>query len=130
MDTMEKYNKEAEKEIEQFLFLCGKRDRILLLSQSNKNNVDEYVRLACISLVFGYRKTFLKIVKCVEKYIDKFLCGLDKVNGNFRKLDEWMNGFIENVEDREAQALSRELWQERKEKLDRNDFTVKLLLEV
>lgn len=129
MSISSKYIKEAKTEMKQFLFLCGNRDRIILLSENKKIELDKYVRLACISLVFSYKAVFLKICAIIEEHIDEFLKGLDKLNGNFLQLNKWVNEFIGNMEYPEAQDLIIQLWQERKEKLDRKDFTVKLLLD-
>ncbi len=129
MSILSSYMKKAETELKQFLFLCGNKDRILLLSENDKYEIDEYIRLACISLVFGYRTVFLKIAAIVENYTDVFLKGFDKLKGNFLLLNKWVNEFINNMEYPEAQALALQVWQERKEKLDRKDFTVKLMFD-
>ncbi len=84
---MKNYIKEYESELIQFLFLCGMRDKTLLLLPSKKADISEYVRLACLSLVFGYKKMFFKIIAITEKYINDFVKELDSLNGNYNKLD-------------------------------------------
>lgn len=84
---MKNYIKEYESELIQFLFICGMRNKTLLLLPPKKADISEYVRLACLSLVFGYKKMFFKIIAITEKYINDFVKELDSLNGNYNKLD-------------------------------------------
>lgn len=121
----EKYAQETE----QFFCLCGGKDRKILLSRKKKDKIAELARLACISLVFGYRTMFIRILGEAEKYYDEYIKELDSINGNFEKLNEWVEDFIKNIEDSEIHNLALEFWQERKKTLDRNDLKVKHLFE-
>lgn len=125
-DFLKQYQKEFEKEVTQFLFLCGKEDGKMLIDK--KTDAAELVRLACISLVFGYKKVFLKIAATADKNVDEFLETLENTGGNFAQICNWTNEFIENIENSKAKELSREFWLERKKTLDRENFTVKQLL--
>ncbi|MCM1437684.1 MAG: hypothetical protein NC131_00535 [Roseburia sp.] len=124
----EKYLKELEYELKQFLFLCGEKDAQILLSQTKNNYFDEQLRLACICMAFGYRKLLLKILAIVEKDLYDFLKLFDKINGNFHQLDKWINDFIENSEMPEARNLAREFWQSKKTTLDVENFNIRQLL--
>ena len=124
---MSNFKQKSIQENMQFLFLCGKRDSKLLLAPKRKKDLNEYVRLTCISLVFGYKTVFLKIAGIVEKNTDEFLTVLKSIEGNFLKLNEWVDSFIDNIAIPEAQALAKEFWQEQKEKLDVENFDAKLL---
>lgn len=128
MDFMQQYRKELEKELTQFLFLCGKEDGKVLITAANKNNLDARTRLACIAIVFGYKKILLKIFAQCEKYFDEFTAKLDSVSRNFLLIDGWVNLFIDNIEYPEAQKLSREFWAEQKANLDLNNFNIRQLL--
>lgn len=125
-DFLKQYKKELEQEATQFLFLCNKRDGNILLHKNSDNG--ELVRLACIALVFGYKKMFLKIAATVEKNFDEFFKELTNRNDNFEQICIWTDEFIENIENSKAKELSREFWLERKKTLDRENFTVKQLL--
>ncbi len=122
---IKKYCEEFEKELSQFTFLCGKRDNIILLAQNNKALREDDIRLAALSIIFGYRKIFLKISAIAENNIDDFLKKLDGVS--FDKLCEWATEFINNVPNPDARELARELWQDRKKALDPNDFNMRQL---
>lgn len=123
-----KYLNELEEEIKQFLFLCEKKDAHILLSQTKKNYSTEYLRLACLCMVFGYKKILLKIVALAEKSIDDFFKGLDNLNGNFAQIDKWVTEFIKNIDLVEVRELACEFWQNRKETLDCENFSIKQLL--
>lgn len=127
-DFMTNYEKELEQEIFQFLFLADERDVKILDSRYRKKNMNEFVRLACITLVYGYRKLFLKIMASVEKDADEFFKYLDGLNGKFDLIDGWINGFIERVKDKTAQNLTREYWEEKKATIDKNNFEIRNLL--
>ena len=114
-------------EAKQFLFLCGEKDRKILLSRKKKDKIDELARLACISLVFCYKTMFLRIFGETQKYFDEFINGIDRVNGNFILLSRWVEEFIDNIEDGTAKEISVGLWQNRKKTLDRPDLLVKHL---
>ena len=125
----ETYNKEFKKELEQFLLLCSNEDARLLLTQSEKAYSSEYLRLTCICLAFGYKKIFLKIFTLAQNNINRFFNDLDSLNGNFKKVDEWITEFINNIGITEAQETARRFWQERKETIDCANFTIKNLLQ-
>ncbi|MDE7086572.1 MAG: hypothetical protein K2O67_00075, partial [Clostridia bacterium] len=103
-------------------------DRQILLSQ-DKNKVDEYVRLACLTIVFGYKKLFLKITAIIEKNMDKFLKRIDYVSKHFATLNKWVTDFVDNIELAEARNLASEFWEEYKANLDINNFNIRQLLE-
>lgn len=126
MTYLEKIKDEMKEEIGQFLFLCGDRDVDILLAEDKKNLINEFARLACIALVFDFRRMFLRIFSDIENYLDEFIYNLDAVT--FSKLNEWMNEFILNIEYEKAQDLVRELWEERKRTLDRENFNVRHIL--
>ncbi len=128
MNYMEQNNQETEKELAQFLFLCGKKDREILLL-NNDSEFKELARLACISLVLGFKKMFLKITTIVENRFEEFLHALDILNENFTLLNEWFAEFINDTEYEETRKLLNEFWNERKKKLDCKDFKVKLLFD-
>ena len=127
-DFKENYLKELENELTQFLFLCGTKDAQLLLSQTENEYSVEHIRLACICMVFGYKKLLLKIIALAEKNIDDFLKGFDSLNDSFAQIDVWINDFIENINLLEARNLTREFWQNRKKLLDVENFNIKQLL--
>lgn len=71
----------------------------------------------------------MRIFGEAQKYYDEFIKGLDRINGNFTLLNEWVEKFISDIEHSEAKALAQELWQERKKTLDKSDFLIKHLFE-
>lgn len=126
MTYLEKIKDEMREEVGQFLFLCGDRDVDILLAEDKKNLISEFARLACIALVFDFRKMFLRIFSDIENYLDEFMNNLDAVT--FSKLDEWMNDFIKNIEYEKAREFVCEVWEERKQTLDRENFNVRHIL--
>lgn len=128
MNYMERYQKELETELKQFLFLCGQRDKDILISKNKKGKIGDFARLACIALVFDFRKTFLKITANVENYFEEFKNYLDEVN--FFKLNKWMNDFIENVENPKARELVCEVWSEIKKLLNPENFKIRNIFDL
>lgn len=124
----ETYCKEFEDELKQFLFLCGKNDAQLLLSQTEKSFSTEHIRLACICMAFDYKKILLKIFTLAQKNVDCFFKELENLNGNFMKINEWVSDFIDNIDAVEAKKIAIEFWQERKKTLDVENFNIKNLL--
>lgn len=125
---LKQYKKELEKEVTQFLFLCGEEDgRILVLQDKNST---ELVRLSCIALAFGYIKLFMKIATVFECNVEDFLNNLGQLDGNFSLIDKWVSAFFENIGHEKAQALTREFWLERKVELSSGDFKIKNLLDL
>lgn len=58
MDFTQQYKKELENELTQFLFLCGKADGRTLIAAATKNNLDDKLRLVCITVILGYKKYY------------------------------------------------------------------------
>ena len=90
--------------------------------------MEDLLRLACIAIILDYRFIFLNIIGNIEKDIDEFINMLDSLNGNFDKIDRWMNDFIQKVKHIEAQALVSELWEKRKKEIDTQNFEVRQFL--
>lgn len=128
MNYRQKYFQELKKELTQFIFLCGPKDGSILISKATKSKIDEYIRLACLSIVFGYKTVFMKIVAHTEKYFDLFMTGLETVSKNFLKIDEWTKEFIDNIEYPEVQNLMRDFWTEQKANIEPDDFNIRQLL--
>lgn len=128
MDFMQQYSKELEKELNQFLFLCGKDDEKILLTAATLNNLKEHVRLACIAIVFGYKKLLLKMFAHCEKYFNEFKARLDDVSRNFSIIDGWVIRFTDNIKHPEAQKITRAFWAEQKTNLAPNNFNIRQLL--
>lgn len=122
--TFGEYKKAFEQEVTQFFILCSKDDVRLLVKRYNEKNLQEYVRLASIAMLYGYRRIVLKIAQTVEKDFDKFLSGFDILNGNFALLEKWVTDFIDRIDDNDIKNLTLEYWQERKAKFDIENFTV------
>lgn len=125
---MDDYEKLLEDEIMQFMFLASNRDRHMLIGDYKKENIPEYVRLASIAMVFGYRRLFLKITATAEADFKDFMGGFDILNGNFNLLDNWINEFIERIKVDEVRKISREFWEEKKTTIDKDNFTLRQML--
>lgn len=122
------YKKELENELTRFLFLCDKKDAQIILSQTKKNYSAEHLRLACVCMIFGYKKLFLKIVALAEKNIDNFFKDLENLNENFVQIDKWATDFVENITLPEIQELARKFWKNKKQTIDAKNFNIKQLL--
>lgn len=128
MSFEQRYKSELENEFTQFLFLCGEADGKILISKAKKSNIKEFVRLACLAIVFGYKKILMKIIAHTQKFFNEFMKGLEKVDENFYKIDEWTTEFINNIPTPDAQKLVRDFWAEQVEMLDINNFNIRQLL--
>lgn len=123
-----KYQEEFKKEAPQFTFLLCKEDLKILVRRYKRKNLDDNVRLACIALFYGFKNVFLKIFATVERDTKKFIAGFDSLNGNYALFESWINNFIDGVQDEGARNLVREYWEEREQKLDKDNFTVQQIL--
>lgn len=124
----DEYQEAFEKELSQFLFLSNKNDAKMLISKYKKKNLNEFVRLACIAMVFDYKRIFLKITAIVEKDLKEFLNRIDSLNGNFALFESWITGFIDKIKDNDAQKIAREYWEEFKIQLDKDNFNVRQIV--
>ena len=125
---IKQYQKELEKEMMQFLFLCGKKDGTILIEHNAKDNLADIVRLAVIAITLDYKKVFLKIAASVQGHTSDLIKEFEKLNGNFALVDLWLNDFIENIEDGKARGIVGNFWRERKKTLDCENFSVDKLL--
>lgn len=123
------YQQKFEEEAKQFIFLCGERDRMILVKKYNKDNMADYIRLAFIAVTYGYKRIFLKIAATVEKDMNDFLNGLNILDGNFALLEKWINDFIDNISRQDVQDLARKYWEERKKEIDKVNFKGKVLFQ-
>lgn len=126
-DFFKNYEKEFEEEFKRFAFLSSAEDAHLLIYKHTRIKLDEYVRLATILIVFGFRRLFFRLAADVEKFFDEFMQGIIKIDGNLPLIDEWINDFIEKIRYKEAQQLSRELWKARKTEASAGNFSLKKL---
>ena len=122
------YRKNFEQEAEQFFFLCNAEDAQKVFTQYKKEKLEDIIRLSYISLVLGYRKLFLRLLKEVGKDQKEFLKRIKKVNKNFEKINDWMNDFIDNIKHREEQNIVREYWEEQKLNIDPTKSIIKQLI--
>ncbi len=123
-----KYQTEFIKEAEQFLYLINTKDAKILAQRYKRKNMEEYVRLACIALVFGFKKVFMKIFTIVERDTKKFIARLDSLKSNYALFEDWINKFIDGVQNEAVRNLIREYWEEREQKIDKDNFTVQQIL--
>ncbi len=123
-----KYQEEFKKEAPQFTFLLCKEDLKILVRRYKRKNLDDNVRLACIALVFGFKNVFLKIFATAQRDTKKFIAKLDSLKGNYALFEDWINKFIDGVQNEAVRNLIREYWEEREQKIDKDNFTVQQIL--
>lgn len=128
MNFIQQYIEELKQEQAQFLFLCGDKDIKILVSEVNEKEITEHVRLACIAIVLGFNKLFMKIVAHAETHFNIFMANLKEVGENFNTIESWINEFIENMEYPEAKKLIYDFWLEQKETLDLDNFNIRQFL--
>lgn len=124
---MDKHSKKLEEETMQFVYLLGDEDGRTLICEYQPHKMRDYARLAVLSLILGYKAVFAKIIVKVETDIQKFMSELSGLNGNFGIVDGWMNDFINSISQEEFREMTRCYWEERKAKIDRENFTLHCL---
>lgn len=121
-DFEDKYRQGVKKETEIFIHLLNSEDAKLVFGRNKKSELDEYVRLASIAAVLGFRMIFMRICfngrRRIKTFIERFEC----LNGNFDLLNGWVEEFIEKIEREEFRNLTREYWEEVKSKIDKEHF--------
>ncbi|HBN12310.1 MAG TPA: hypothetical protein DD415_01695 [Clostridiales bacterium] len=126
---LDEYKKELDNESMQFMFLCSKSDlHMLVEGYKKKCNLPELARLGALTLVFGYKRLFMKICANVEKYSNEFLELIKATENNFALLENWVIQFISKIRDDEARKLLEEFWQQRKTEFDLQNFTISQLI--
>ena len=110
-DFMDEYEKAFKKEFIASLFLCGEQDKKFFSLPPKKRRMDDFVRLGCISMIYGFRRVFLHIAAVAEKREDEFLQAIDRAETDFPCIKRWVEEFIDRVPDEKARALTREEWE-------------------
>lgn len=123
------FNKQLEEELKRFLFLGNTADANLLVLNHKKENLPEYIRLSSILIAFGFRRLFFRFMGDMENFFGEFMDGLQKIDGNLPLIDKWVNDFIGKIKNEEAQKLSRELWEARKQEAGAENFSLKKLFQ-
>lgn len=118
------YEEKFQNERMQFLFLCGKADADILL-RIKKSKMEDYVRIACIAVILGYKTVFLDVVVIIESRIGQFMKELEKADNDIEKLNRWMSDFTDGIACSEAKVLVCQLWEEQKKNLNASASIIK-----
>ncbi len=76
----------------------------------------------------GFKNVFLKIFATAQRDTKKFIAKLDSLKGNYALFEDWINKFIDGVQNEAVRNLIREYWEEREKKIDKDNFTVQQIL--
>ena len=127
MDTSTKrYEEELRKETDSFMFALNKKDAQALMLHKKKDGIEDIARIATLTLIFGYKKLFLKILanlgkreanRCIEK--------MKEVSKDFETIDRWVREFIDNTIHEELKEHILPCWEEYAQKVDRKTFSIK-----
>lgn len=76
-----------------FLCLCGKKDREFLRIPDRERKTDDYVRLMCISLIFGFHYPAMRLLRESEdqKRVKAVLARLSEIESDYGLLRGWIH---------------------------------------
>jgi len=115
-----------------FLCLCGEKDREFLRIPDRERKTDDYVRLMCISLIFGFHYPAMRLLRESEdqKRVKAVLARLSEVEGDYGLLASWMDSFISEIQIPGLRRLAAECWNETKKAAEPENFHISQLLKV
>lgn len=120
------WDRELHKEIVIFYSICGQKDRAFFDALSKERKAEDYKRLFCIALSFGFKKLALQIIgNAGEPEI-----WLDKSSINGQMAIKWFDNFIANIPIPEFKELAIEVWNEERKKIEtEEEFDIRSLFD-
>ena len=119
---------EWETDITRFLMLCSKEDAKFLSLPKHKRKPEDYVRLMVITLTFGFRCAFMRILGEAECCQADIFGGFGAVMQDYARISGWIEDFIAAIPQDDLREIVREEWEKVRATLDADNFHFKQLL--
>lgn len=105
-DSWEMLKANLEKEITCFLMLSSEKDVKFLDIPKRKRKTEDYVRLMCITMTFGFKGAFLKLAGEAGNRIDEICSRLEELKKEPETVRKWLDDFVAQIRYPDAKALA------------------------
>ena len=128
MDKNPFSEEEWEADITRFLMLCSKEDAQFMSLPKNKRKAEDYVRLMVITLTFGFRCAFMRILGEAEHCKVNIFGELGDVMKDRVRICGWIEEFIAAIPHDDLREIVRDEWEKMRDRIDAGNFHFKQLL--
>ncbi len=112
----------SEQELFAWELMCGDKFENFIKTPKQKRKVEEYTKYLAISIVFHFRRIFLRLMGDGESRLNEILACLTTEGKNLCVVDEWLMEAIDHIPDQELKTISLNHWNDIKSKFDTNEF--------
>lgn len=125
MKSEDKFLSSLENDILGFLYMCDKSDIEFINKPDSARSNEDYLRLCIISLTFGLKGAFLRIVKEAEDNdrIDEMFESLDKYKKEYQLVKKWIEDFISRIKDEMLKDMAKNMWIEKTKIFEKEGFS-------
>lgn len=110
--------------IQTFVRILLKLDKFenFIKTPKQKRKVEEYTKYLAISIVFHFRRIFLRLMADGESKLNEILACLTTEGKKLCVVNEWLTEAIDHIPDQELKTISLNHWNDIKNKFDANEF--------
>ena len=125
MNKEKEYEKELKKETDMFLSVCNREDARALILYKEKDGTEDIARIATLTIVFGFRKLFFKIMaKMSQESANECIARITEVMNDFETINKWVTEFISKSMSEEFSKNMLPYWEEYAKGVDRATFSL------
>lgn len=97
--------------------MCGKKFDKFIKTPKRKRNIEDYGRYLAISMVFHFRRIFLRLIKEGDARLDEILAYLTTEGKKLHVVERWIMEAVDTIPDHELKEIALEWWNESKSKI-------------
>ena len=112
----------SEQELFAWELMCGDKFENFIKTPKQKRKVEEYTKYLAISIVFHFKRIFLRLLGDGESRLNEILACLTTEGKKLCVVDEWLMEAIDHIPDQELKTISLNHWKDIKSKFDANEF--------
>lgn len=116
-----------EQELFAWELMCGKKFENFIKTPKRKRSVEDYGKYMGISMVFHFRRIFLRLIKDGESRLDEILAYLTTEGKKQFVVERWIMEAVDTIPDHKLKEIALEWWNESKSKFNEQDFDISKL---
>lgn len=106
------WQKSYAQELGIFGIMSDKKDLKFILLPDRERSIEDYIRMLCITKIFGFYRIFKKLVYESGEKLTKICTKILRLKYNKKVFIKWMTDYIDGVEDADLKAWAAESWEE------------------
>ena len=95
-----------KRQIANFLLMSSKEDVQFLDIPKRKRKTEDYVRLMCITMTFGFKGAFLKLAGEAGNRIDEICNRMDELKKEPETVRKWLDDFVAQIRYPDVKVLA------------------------